>query len=241
MKKFLQIIFITVSIISFSQTISGNVSSEEGFPIPKVLVVNMKTDRKVYSNISGNFSIEAKTGDELRFAKENYQRGKVIIENNNFLTVNLQKIPQEIEEVKIVANRISDSQAEELRKSIGLPKAPEKPREKPAEVTRDVLFPLVFGQLNIQAVYDVLSGKARRLKRLYRYEDLQESLAWTRKNIDDDYFEKADIPKDKINDFLIFASQDEQVLRYMKAKNAGGLITALEKKLPNFLERIGKK
>ncbi len=45
--------------------------------------------------------------------------------------------------------------------------------------------------VNVQAIYDVFSGKSRRLRRLYKYEDLQEGLAWIQNNIDLEYFAEA--------------------------------------------------
>ncbi len=198
----------------------------------------MTSNQKVYSDNVGNFSIEGKFGDELRFAKERYKGEKIIISNNLFKVV-LQQLPQEIEEVKIINKRLAESQEEKLRKDIGLPKGPEKPREKPADLADDFLR--IPPKVNIQNIYDAISGKSRRLKRLYKYEDLQEGLVWIQNNIDLEYFAEAGISPDKFNDFLMFALQDEQVLMYMKAKNIGGLTVSLDNHIGAYLEKIGKK
>lgn len=227
----------------YSQILSGIVVTEESARIPKTLVVNMSSDQKVLSNELGEFSINAKPGDEIRFVKENYEREKVIVNSSLNITVRLSKIPMEIEEVTIENKRLAEAKKEELRKSIGLPKGPEKPREKPAEAVNDILMPLIGipPTIKIQAIYDVLSGKSRRLKRLYKYEDLQEGLAWIRSNIDPEYFAEAGITADKLNDFLIFSLRDEKVLMYMKAKNVGGMAISLDHNIEAYLERITKK
>lgn len=242
MNKFLFLYFLCISIFAFSQTVSGVVVSEESARVPKTLIINMNSDEKVFSNEAGEFSINAKAGDELRMVKENYERESVIVKNAYFLTVRLVKIPMEIEEVQLENKKLADAKKEELRKSIGLPKSPEKPREKPADAVDDILKPLIGipPTVKIQAIYDVLSGKSRRLKRLYKYEDLQEGLAWIRNNIDPDYFKKAGIAPDKLNDFLIFSLRDEKVLRYMKAKNTGGITISLDNNIKDYLERISK-
>ena len=198
----------------------------------------MTSNQKVYSDNVGNFSIEGKIGDELRFAKERYKGEKIIISNNLFKVV-LQQLPQEIEEVKIINKRLAESQEEKLRTDIGLPKGPEKLREKPADLADDFLR--IPPKVNIQNIYDAISGKSRRLKRLYKYEDLQEGLVWIKTNIDLEYFAEAGISPDKLNDFLMFALQDEQVLRYMKAKNLGGITVSLDNHIGAYLERISKK
>ena len=238
MKRFLLFYCLCISFFVCSQTISGVVVSEEDHPISKVLIVNMSSNQKVYTDNFGNFSIAGKMGDELRFAKEKYKGERIKI-NNDLLKVILQQLPQEIEEVKIINKRLAESQEEKLRKDIGLPKGPEKPREKPADLADDFLR--IPPKVNIQNIYDAISGKSRRLKRLYKYEDLQEGLAWIQNNIDLEYFAEAGISLEKFNDFLMFSLQDEKVLMYMKAKNIGGLTVSLDNHIGAYLERIGKK
>lgn len=238
MKRFLLFYCLCISFFVCSQTISGVVVSEEDHPISKVLIVNMSSNQKVYTDNFGNFSIAGKMGDELRFAKEKYKGERIKI-NNDLLKVILQQLPQEIEEVKIVNKRLAESQEEKLRKDIGLPKEPEKPREKPADLADDFLR--IPPKVNIQNIYDAISGKSRRLKRLYKYEDLQEGLAWIQNNIDLEYFAEAGISPEKFNDFLMFSLKDEKVLMYMKAKNIGGLTVSLDNHIGAYLEKIGKK
>lgn len=238
MKRFLLFYGLCISFFVCSQTISGVVVSEEDHPISKVLIVNMSSNQKVYTDNFGNFSIAGKMGDELRFAKEKYKGERIKI-NNDLLKVILQQLPQEIEEVKIVNKRLAESQEEKLRKDIGLPKGPEKPREKPADLADDFLR--IPPKVNIQNIYDAISGKSRRLKRLYKYEDLQEGLAWIQNNIDLEYFAEAGISPEKFNDFLMFSLKDEKVLMYMKAKNIGGLTVSLDNHIGAYLEKIGKK
>jgi hypothetical protein len=243
LRRFLFFYFLLISVSIFSQTISGVIISEESARLPKTMIINISSDQKVFSNDAGEFSINAKMGDEIRFVKENYEREKVIVRNDYFLTVRLAKIPMEIEKVNIENKKLAEAKKEELRISIGLPKGPDKPREKPAEAVDDILMPLIGIPpiVKIQAIYDVLSGKSRRLKRLYKYEDLQEGLAWTMNNIDPEYFVQAGIPADKINDFLIFSLRDEKVMMYMKAKNVGGITVSLDNNINAYLERITKK
>ena len=208
--------------------------SEDEVLIPKTLIVNMRTNEKTYSDLQGSFTISAQIGDEIRFAKERYKLAKILITNSDQQIVRLDKIPQEIEEVRFINKNIVQSQEEGLRTSIGLPKGPEKPREKPVDLKDDFLRipPIV----SIQNIYNAISGKSRRLKRLYKYEDLQEGLSWIRNNIDYQYFADAGIPAEKMNDFLMFALRDERVLMYMKAKNIGGITVEMDRQIDPYLE-----
>ncbi|SIT98253.1 hypothetical protein SAMN05660493_02991 [Epilithonimonas bovis DSM 19482] len=234
MKTCLPLLFVLISGLILSQNISGKVMSEDEVLIPKTLIVNMRTNEKTYSDSQGSFTISAKMGDEIRFAKERYKLAKILITNSDQQTVRLEKIPQEIEEVRFINKNIVQSQEEGLRTSIGLPKGPEKPREKPVDLKDDFLRipPIV----SIQNIYNAISGKSRRLKRLYKYEDLQEGLSWIRNNIDYQYFADAGIPAEKMNDFLMFALRDERVLMYMKAKNIGGITVEMDRQIDPYLE-----
>lgn len=200
----------------------------------------MTTDQKTYTDASGNFIIDGKMGDEIRFAKESFKLGKIIISSNDIQSIKLERIPQEIEEVKIINKNLARSREEELRNSIGLPKGPEKPREKPVGA-KEVLLPLLGASLNVDNLYKWLSGNSRRLKNRYKYEDLQEDLAWIQNNVDLEYFVEAGISPEKFNDFLMFSLQDEKVLMYMKAKNIGGLTVSLDNHIGAYLERIAEK
>lgn len=102
--KFL--IFIFISTISYAQNIvSGNVVSEYHTVLSNVVVVNIGTDKKVLTDNEGSFKIEANVNDELRFIKENYERGSKVVHNNDFLTpmsIQLVRVPIEIEEVNVI-------------------------------------------------------------------------------------------------------------------------------------------
>lgn len=98
--------FLLLSISIYAQNIvSGTVVSENNFVLQNVMIVNIKTGNKVFSDNEGRFNIVAKKNDELRFIKGNFERGSKIVQNNDFITplsIQLVRIPIEIEEVKIV-------------------------------------------------------------------------------------------------------------------------------------------
>ena len=234
----------------FSQQVSGTITDEEGNPIPAVLVFNIKTEKYTYTTINGNFSIECSENDELRFARKSFERVSKTVNQIDFsspLRIILERIPGEIEEVNVPNIRLTGDlnkdaknlskidKVDELQKEIGVPKPPEKPREVPSEVTKDVLLPIVTGRLNVQAIYNIVSGKARKQKNLYRYEDLQDNIYWIRERIPDEYFEKMGIPQGKIQEFILFSiGQNPDITKYVKAKNLSKIMLILEEMQPKF-------
>lgn len=252
-RKIFLFLMLLCSIFIFSQQIvTGRIVDDNGENLSKVIVINMSTDKKVYSDTEGIFSIDANPNDELRFVKEDFNRTsrRVLTNGTNLpLFITLYHIPKDVGEVKIVKKLTGDlevdsrivaksDKGEQVRDAVGLPQPVGKMREKPAEV-KSVLLPILLGNLNVQGVYDLISGKARRQKRQYRYDDLQEHIAWVRARISDDYFIKAGIPGDRISEFIQFSFLAKpQVRTYVKARNLSGVMLRLEETVPLFLERL---
>lgn len=234
------------------QIVVGNTVSEDGFRIPNVQVINISNGQKTMSDSQGEFRIVAKVGDELRYVKENYERSAKKLAESDFLNsinIILIKIPTKIEEVEIVklsGDLSKDSKRltridkiANVKKSIGLPEAPEKLREKPADLANDILLPLLGASLNIQAVYDLVSGKSRRLKSLYKYEDLQERIIWIKERINPDYFISQGIEKEKINEFLQFSLMiNPNIGSYISAKNISAVELELDKAVEVYKKQV---
>lgn len=250
MRKNLAVFFFFLTIYFFGQhKITGKTLSENDMIISSVLVVNISNDQKVYSNSLGEFSIEGSEKDEIRFVKKGYERAsRKVVDVESPMNVVLVRIPEEIEEVEIITttgNLTKDSKRltkidkkEQLQKDIGLPKPPEKPREVPAEVKK-VLLAAAFGNVNVQAVYDLISGKSRRQKRWYKYEDVQDDILWIRKRIDDDDFVKDGIPVERISEFLEFSFIIKPEIRsYVKAKNISRVMFNLDEIIPVYVDRL---
>lgn len=100
-------IFLFFNIFLYAQNIvSGHVQSESNFILQDVMVVNVNKGNKGFTNNEGIFKIEADINDELRFLKENFERQSKVIQNKDFITpisIQLVRVPIEIEEVEVVA------------------------------------------------------------------------------------------------------------------------------------------
>lgn len=235
------------------QLVTGKISDDNAIDLAAVTVINMTTDQKVYTNSSGEFSIAASANEELRFVKNNYERvSKRVLTNgtNPFLFVILIKIPEEIEEVKVVkitGDLTKDSKAvakidkgEIVEQAVGLPQPVGKMREKPAEV-KQVLIPILLGSLDVQGAYNLISGKARRQKRQYKYDDLQQHILWVRDRVDPEYFTKMGIPEERISEFIEFSFLAQpQIRTYVRAKNLSGVLLRMEEIIPLYTERLNK-
>jgi hypothetical protein len=253
-KKLFFIALFLYGIVYSQQIVTGKITDDNNINLGSVTVVNISTDKKVYSNSLGEFSIEASRSDELRFVRPGYERvSKRIfadgVDSQIFIT--LVRIPEEIEEVEVPKKLSGDlskdsrtvakvDRGEVVQQAVGLPQPIGKMREKPAEV-KSVLLPMLLGQLNVQGAYDLISGKARKQKRQYKYDDLQDNILWVRKRVEDDYFTNAGIPAERISEFIEFSFIIKpQVRTYVKARNLSGVLLRLEETMPVFLQRLKK-
>lgn len=247
MKRQLLILLFFIGNLFFAQQkISGKVMSENDMVISSVLVVNISNDKKTYSDATGNFAVEGSSNDELRFVKIGYERvSKKVTDPEADLKITLIRIPEEIEEVEII-NTSGDIKSDsrrlakvdrrvELQNSIGLPKAPAVQRE--VVPTWKTVFSR--GIPNIFQLYKMLSGDARRMRSLYKFEDASRYMNWVIIRTDDDYFAELNIPKDKIKEFLGFAFLQYPIcLDHIKDENITGALFEIEKAAPEYVKRL---
>ena len=246
------LIFIVFPFLNvFSQkTVEGSITDEDGVALPSVMILNISTEKKTYTLSDGSFSIEATPEDELRFIRSGYERSsikaKFLIDKK--ATIKLIRITEQIEEVEI-ANLTGDIKKDSravakvdkgkmVEDAVGLPQPVGKMRETPADI-KQVLLPILLGNLNVQGLYDLVSGDARRMKRQYKYDDLQEDISWIRERVEDDYFMREGVPKERISEFIEFSFLNKpQTRTFVRAKNLTGALSRMEESLPIFVERL---
>lgn len=252
MKFRLSFILLFICMFFFSQQIiSGKITDEDGIALPVVTVINMATDLKIYTAADGSFSIEVSSpDDEIRFVRNGFERSSIKASYgiNKILDIRLTRAAREIEEVqvaKLTGDLNKDSKAvakidrsKIVEDAVGLPQPVGKMRETPANV-KQVLIPILLGNLNVQGLYDLVSGDARRMKRKYRYDDLQEDIAWIRARAEDEYFTKEGIPAERISEFIEFAFVNRPQSRtFVRTKNLTGALSRMEDVFPVFLTRL---
>src|SRR5690606_14574346 len=91
--------------ISFAQekAISGNVTDQDGLPLPGVSIVVVGTTNGTQTDFDGNYSITAATGQVLRFSYIGQSTVEVTIGASNTINVQMEEDAQALEEVVVVA------------------------------------------------------------------------------------------------------------------------------------------
>lgn len=200
MKILLQSLFLFPASFVFSQKISGSVVSDSAF-VRHVLVTNINSQDKTYTDDTGQFTLSGNVGQKLRFVKEGYERKDILIKNNDYLTVNISKVIIEIPEVeikkKLSGDLAKDSKLfDENNQKVTLNKDLWHYYKAPASL--DVLAPKPG-----EFVQPVSSGFGiGKINNKWVMTDLVE---WLRKNLMDDYFTSMGLGEAEINSFLYFS------------------------------------
>ncbi|MEC5394560.1 carboxypeptidase-like regulatory domain-containing protein [Bergeyella sp. RCAD1439] len=233
------------------RNLSGRVVLEEGVGIQGVLVVNTATNRSVITGEEGHFSIQANAKDEIRFVKASFDRFSMTVKEEDFeggLSIKLLLKPVEIEEVRLfpltgrlredVGKMKSDQRLTQLKKTIGLPGPKETPRETIPTLTNGVIAPLLTFKIDLNAIYKLVNGDARRMKNLYAYEDLQRTVNWILEQNGVSYFQQRGIVPHQARSFLEFAVLSfPDISSLVRKRELNKVNFLLEEALTVYLER----
>jgi TonB-dependent SusC/RagA subfamily outer membrane receptor len=97
-------IFFLISISSFSQQISGVVTSaKDGDPLPGVSIVIKDSSVGTSSDVDGKFSIAAKPGNTLIFSYVGFSTEEITLGSQTMLNVSLDEDSQILDEVVVTA------------------------------------------------------------------------------------------------------------------------------------------
>jgi len=212
LKIFLFSCFLLVSQHFYSQQIKGRVVSDSAL-VDQVLVINIHSQEKTYSDSQGQFTITANIGDEIRFLKDGFERKDLIVKDQNDLFINIKKRFIEIEEVelkkKMSGNLSRDSKLfDENKKKVTLnndlkvyfkaPSSAELLKAKPGEFVQPVGGGIGFGKIDNKWT-------------------LPNLMEWIRENLKDDYFISMGLGFPEINSFLYYSLRTfdtKNILKY---------------------------
>ncbi len=205
----------------------GNISNENGDKLPNTSIINIRTDQVVISDFMGNFVIAAKSADELRIARQGYERKNITVNADSFsksMDVKLLTIPQEIEEVKLTFRPTGI-----LKKDVTRLNPPPKVvalnsalnlymRTPPNEVAPTATIPSAFQQPNLSAgqmdmvklagAIGKLVGKATQSpKTTANYSEKQEFYKRVKAVVNLDYYTSYGLDEYDFDIFLAYADE----------------------------------
>jgi len=209
----------------------GNIADENGDRLPNASIFNLRTDQVVVSDFMGNFVIAAKSSDELRIARQGYERKNLTVNAESFsksLEVKLFTIPQEIEEVKLTFRPTGILKKDVTRlnpppKVVALNMAMNLYMTKPLnEVAPKATTPSAFKQPNLSAgqmdmvklagAIGSLIGKASQTyKTTANYSEKQEFYKRVKAVVNLDEYKSYGLDEYDIDIFLAYADEQKDL------------------------------
>ena len=253
MKKFATIFFLSLLSFINAQSFSGTLymRDKSTFYLNQIYVTNLNEQKTYLTNYNGEFKIPAKEGDIIRFTsivseRKDVRLTKQLLENINNL-IELEVAYKEIQEIILsrfkptgnlrrdVKSLDSKKSALEVAKIVGLP-APKGDGQSPVAPVAS----LANGgfNLSLDGLFDVISGDAKKKKRLYEYEKMESSIKNIKNYLGEDYFTRLKVPRDLIDNFLQFVYTSDNLNVYTSASNYEAVKVSIEKYLPIYQKRL---
>lgn len=235
------IILICLSAESIAQNVSGIVTDEDHHPLPAVMVINIQTEKKVSTNINGEFSIESSPNQELRFVRAGFERKSKTVTQLDFsvtMNISLIKLAQEIEEVEIKQKLSGDLKID--NKYLGPPKNEVVLNNKIREYHRQKSDISVMKAKSNEFVQPKGPGfEATKIG--FKWETFDFFL-YLESNLGKEYFYSLGLTNLEIQPFVFFAMEDfekSEILRFGYCSDAdlARFLVHAEKKISAFKKK----
>lgn len=253
MKRLLILLFFPFIAQLHAQIFGGEIflKDNSNLYLNQIYVTNLETQKTVLADFNGDFQLEAKPGDIIRFTSIVTERKDVKVMPNMMISyrnlIELKLAYTDIEEVLIPNFKVSgnlrkdvlalrtDKKKDELEKAIGLPKPKGNGLPPQLPVAGFYGGGLTF---SLESIYDILSGERKKQERYQEYEIMTRDITNIQKYFGDDYFIRLKIPQNLIPNFLQFVYSSDNLKYYLNNNNYEATQIYIEKYLPIYLVRL---
>uniref|UniRef100_UPI0039A6AA3B hypothetical protein n=1 Tax=Ornithobacterium rhinotracheale TaxID=28251 RepID=UPI0039A6AA3B len=253
---FLLLIFMLMGSPILAQNLSGSVVIDFSNAKPEGIKILNSTQRLyTTTDIAGHFTISATVGDTVIFSGSFLQTRKFIVTRaalkNPHFTIHLNtediKLADLVVRPKLtgfierdVATVPNDRRKENLYKSLGIDiKVLDLHfEEKKTPILKGIT------SLDVISLIKHMNGYYRKLGNLQEYEKYIEKINGVREFLGDDFFVKyLKLPKDEIQQFIIFTQYRNQAAyeQAYRGKSYLSLSALFQKELPDYLKRIKQR
>lgn len=252
-KQFSLILFLLIVVNVNAQLFSGAVFLRDysNMYLNQIFVTNLNAQKTVLTNFNGEFILEAKVGETIRFTSIVTERKDIVVTtemlagHKNLFELRISYY--DIEEVVIARFKPSGNLRADvakikvgeknmkLREMIGLPEPKGDGRSPYAPVAAFADGGLSF---SVTSIYDIFSGDKKRKQRLYEYEKMTSGTIILKNYFGEEYFTRLKIPQNLIQNFLQFIYTSENLNPYIDSGNLEAIKIYIEKYLPIYLKRL---
>ncbi|NML57870.1 carboxypeptidase-like regulatory domain-containing protein [Chryseobacterium cheonjiense] len=203
--KLLFVLFTLLFINAQAQDyIFGKVTSEENTEISGVTVINIRTDERILTNRDGHFMISGRSGDELRFVKNGYERANRRINSENIsapVNITLVRAAALIAELEVKKEITGDIKIDS--KNLNPPRKVEKLKSDLAIYMKRKSAPSVLASRPGEFVQPVTKGVFSIGKVKNKWDDM-DLLNYLQTSLGEEFFEDLKIEKAQIQHFILY-------------------------------------
>jgi len=246
--------FITILLLSIngygqSREIQGKILNTKD--VEGIHVLNKTSRYNAITDQDGGFTINVRKQDTLLFSSLNYKTKSLIISeeiySKEYVVLTLEELVNELDEVVIGPNLTGNLTADIKNiktkepvnfDDVGIPGFKGKPEEKivPAYTLRAPIA------VNLEALYNHLSGYYKKLRLQRKWESENYSVAQIINLYGFSFFEEAyKIPNDRLYDFLLYCIETSTLLDDFNNENYASLISIFTEKSETYLIRLSEK
>ncbi|UVD86325.1 carboxypeptidase-like regulatory domain-containing protein [Ornithobacterium rhinotracheale] len=255
-KSFLAWVFSLAGVAVSAQNLSGNVVIDfSNTTADGIKILNQTKKLYTTTDMTGHFTISASVKDTIIFSGSFLETRKFIVtqtalSNPNF-TIHLNteniKLADLVVRPKLtgfiekdIATVPNDKRKENLYKSLGIDirVLDMKYEENKEPILKNITT------LDVISLFKHLNGYYRKLESLQTYEKYIKKINEVREFIGDDFFiNYLKLPKDEIQQFVIFTQYRNQAAyeQAFKTKSYLAMSSLLKKELPLYLKRIEER
>lgn len=192
--------------------VSAYVSNLDG-----IYVINLKSEQTVFTDLNGEFVIEANVGDTLVFSGLQTKRKEVVLNAEDFkkavLKVHLITMIHELNEV-VVRNYNSINAV-----SLGIVSSGQK-KYTPAERKYATASSARLNPMGLDPVINLISGRSKMLKKEIEVEKKESYMAMLEKMFDKEHFiNTLQLPLEYIKGFEYYVVDNQKFTKILEMKN----------------------
>lgn len=224
--KIIIVLFLGLSQIALGQnTFNGKIIANAG-DIEGVYVVNMRTEVMAITNVSGDFSVEAKVGDTLIFSSIQFKETRIVITEENFsdlnFTVKLNPVIHQLQEV--IIKRYDNINSVALGIIPGGQKSYTQAERRLQTATglnaTASAGSMAGGSVSVDPLLNFLSGRTAMLKKELAVEKKETFMRILENMFTIDHFvNRLKIPFEYVKGFEYYAVENDKFTAILNSKN----------------------
>lgn len=224
--KIVIVLFLGLSQIVLGQnTFNGKIIANTG-EVEGVYVVNTRTEVMAITNVSGDFSIEAKVGDTLVFSSIQFKEMRIVITEENFsdlnFTVKLNPVIHQLQEV--IIKRYDNINSVALGIIPGGQKSYTQAERRLQTATglnaTASAGSMAGGSVSVDPLLNFLSGRTAMLKKELAVEKKETFMKILENMFTIDHFvNRLKIPLEYVKGFEYYAVENDKFTAILNSKN----------------------